>query len=88
MEYLDLYLIHFPISSTPGKYEAPIKEEDIVPMDLKSVWEAMEECKNIGLAKSIGVSNFSCNKLQFLLATANIPPAVNQVSYLSPYFDF
>ena len=79
LEYLDLYLIHFPVSSTPGKYEIPIKEEDIVPFDLKSVWEAMEECKNVGLTKSIGVSNFSCKKLQLLLATANIPPAVNQV---------
>ncbi|GFZ21360.1 NAD(P)-linked oxidoreductase superfamily protein [Actinidia rufa] len=79
LDYLDLYLIHWPISSTPGKYEFPIKEEDIVPMDLKSVWKAMEECKNVGLAKSIGVSNFSCKKLQLLLATANIPPAVNQV---------
>ncbi|GFZ21306.1 NAD(P)-linked oxidoreductase superfamily protein [Actinidia rufa] len=62
--------------STPGKYEFPIKEEDIFPFDLKSVWEAMEECKNVGLTKSIGVSNFSCKKLQLLLATANIPPAV------------
>ncbi|GFZ21361.1 NAD(P)-linked oxidoreductase superfamily protein [Actinidia rufa] len=43
------------LNSTPGKYEFPIKEEDIVPMDLKSVWKAMEECKNVGLAKSIGV---------------------------------
>ncbi|GFZ21359.1 NAD(P)-linked oxidoreductase superfamily protein [Actinidia rufa] len=41
--------------STPGKYEFPIKEEDIFPFDLKSVWEAMEECKNVGLTKSIGV---------------------------------
>ncbi|XP_057485614.1 non-functional NADPH-dependent codeinone reductase 2-like isoform X1 [Actinidia eriantha] len=79
LEYLDLYLIHFPVSSTPGKYEGPIKEEDIIPMDLKSVWEAMEECKTVGLTKSIGVSNFSCKKLQLLLATANIPPAVHQV---------
>ncbi|XP_057485432.1 non-functional NADPH-dependent codeinone reductase 2-like [Actinidia eriantha] len=79
LEYLDLYLIHWPISSTPGKYEFPIKGEDIVPFDLKPVWEAMEECKNVGLAKSIGVSNFSSIKLQLLLATANIPPAVNQV---------
>ena len=73
-------MIHFPISSTPGKCEYPIKEEDIVPFDLKSVWEAMEECKNVGLTKSIGVSNFSFKKLQLLLATANIPPDVNQVS--------
>ena len=80
MEYLALYLILWPINSSPGKYEVPIKWEDIVPMDLKSVWEAMEECKNVSLTKSIGVINFSCKKLQLLLATAKIPPAVNQVS--------
>ncbi|KAH9745917.1 Deoxymugineic acid synthase 1 [Citrus sinensis] len=39
----------------------------------------MEECQNLGLTKSIGVSNFACKKLERLLATAKIPPAVNQV---------
>ncbi|KAL6571335.1 hypothetical protein OROHE_002978 [Orobanche hederae] len=39
----------------------------------------MEECVKLGLAKSIGVSNFSCKKIQELLSFANIPPAVNQV---------
>ncbi|MCL7042663.1 hypothetical protein MKW94_002477 [Papaver nudicaule] len=48
-------------------------------MDYKSVWAAMEECQKLGLTKSIGVSNFSCKKLQTILDTANIPPAVNQV---------
>lgn len=48
-------------------------------MDFKSVWAAMEECQKLGLTKSIGVSNFSCKKLADVLATAQIPPAVNQV---------
>ncbi|KAF5747532.1 non-functional NADPH-dependent codeinone reductase 2-like [Tripterygium wilfordii] len=48
-------------------------------MDFKVVWEDMEECQRIGLTKSIGVSNFSCKKLENLLATVKIPPAVNQV---------
>ncbi|CAL5396821.1 unnamed protein product [Camellia sinensis] len=34
---------------------------------------------SLGLTKSVGVSNFSCKKLQLLLSTAKIPPAVNQV---------
>ncbi|KAE8667267.1 Non-functional NADPH-dependent codeinone reductase 2 [Hibiscus syriacus] len=67
------------MSSKPGKYEFPFKEEDIVPLDLNSVWEAMEECQNLGLTKSLGVSNLSCKKLQTILSTAKIPPAVNQV---------
>ncbi|XP_031248176.1 non-functional NADPH-dependent codeinone reductase 2-like [Pistacia vera] len=78
LEYLDLYLIHFPVSLRPG-VEYPWEEEDVLPMDLESVREAMEECQKLGLIKSIGVSNFSCKKLERLLASAKIPPAVNQV---------
>ncbi|XP_022776536.1 non-functional NADPH-dependent codeinone reductase 2-like [Durio zibethinus] len=80
LEYLDLYLIHWPVSVRSGdQYELPIKKEDIVPIDPKSVWEAMEQCEELGLTKSIGVSNFSCKKLQTILSTAKIPPVVNQV---------
>ncbi|KAK8601266.1 hypothetical protein V6N13_059012 [Hibiscus sabdariffa] len=79
LEYLDLYLIHWPVSSKPGIYEFPIKQEDFLAMDFKAVWKAMEDCQRLGLTKSIGVSNFSCKKLADILAFAEIPPAVNQV---------
>lgn len=79
LEYIDLYLVHWPVSVKPGEYELPVKKKDLLPIDIKSVWEAMEECQKLGLAKSIGVSNFSCKKLETLLVTAKIPPAVNQV---------
>lgn len=79
LEYLDLYLIHWPVSSRSGTYEFPINKEDFLPMDFKSVWEAMQDCQDLGLTKSIGVSNFSCKKLSDILAFAKIPPAVNQV---------
>ncbi|KAG6680617.1 hypothetical protein I3842_13G051500 [Carya illinoinensis] len=83
LEYLDLYLIHWPISVTPGKSVVPFNEQDLMPMDFGSVWAAMEECQRLGLTKSIGVSNFSCKKLENLLSTATIPPSVNQVE-MSP----
>eukprot|EP00262_Sarcandra_glabra_P015788 TRINITY_DN495_c1_g1_i1.p1 TRINITY_DN495_c1_g1~~TRINITY_DN495_c1_g1_i1.p1 ORF type:complete len:335 (+),score=41.68 TRINITY_DN495_c1_g1_i1:92-1006(+) len=79
MEYLDLYLLHWPLSLKPGESELPFNQEDLLPMDFKFVWEAMEECQRLGLTKSVGVSNFSCKKLADLLETATIPPAVNQV---------
>ncbi|KAL0304973.1 UNVERIFIED_CONTAM: Deoxymugineic acid synthase 1, partial [Sesamum calycinum] len=79
MSYVDLYLIHWPLSARPGKMEYPIKAEDFVAMDIESVWAAMEECQRMGLTKAIGVSNFTCKKLQQILATAKIQPAVNQV---------
>ncbi|XP_075672351.1 non-functional NADPH-dependent codeinone reductase 2-like [Castanea sativa] len=79
LEYLDLYLIHWPITVTPGKMEFPFDKQDLMPMDFKSVWAAMEECQRLGLTKSIGVSNFSSKKLENLLSFATIPPSVNQV---------
>ncbi|KAL8106277.1 hypothetical protein AgCh_029896 [Apium graveolens] len=79
LEYLDQYLIHFPVSLKLGAKLFPLNHEDIVVMDIKSLWTAMEECQTLGLAKTIGVSNFSCKKLSDILAFAKIPPAVNQV---------
>jgi diketogulonate reductase-like aldo/keto reductase len=64
---------------SPASPNFQLKGEDIVPMDLRGVWRAMEECHRLGLARMIGVSNFTTTKLQELLAIAEIPPAVNQV---------
>ncbi|XP_062204864.1 deoxymugineic acid synthase 1-A-like [Phragmites australis] len=86
MEYVDLYLIHFPVSMRPPAAQGSpvVVKEDLVAMDMKGVWEEMEECKRRGLAKAIGVSNFSCKKLEHLLSFAKIPPAANQVE-VHPY---
>ncbi|CAA2953671.1 methylecgonone reductase-like [Olea europaea subsp. europaea] len=53
--------------------------EDLLHFDINETWRAMEECYKLGLAKSIGVSNYSCAKLSKLLENPTIPPAVNQV---------
>nr|CAB3496547.1 unnamed protein product [Digitaria exilis] len=79
MEYVDLYMIHWPVTMNAGRFTAPFTPEDFEPFDMRGVWEAMEECHRMGLAKSIGVCNFSCKKLETLLSFATIPPAVNQV---------
>ncbi|KAD2393429.1 hypothetical protein E3N88_40406 [Mikania micrantha] len=79
LEYVDLFLIHWPYKVIQEKLKLPIPTECIFPIDLKAVWEGMEECQDLGLAKSIGVSNFSSRKLKQILSFAKIPPAVNQV---------
>lgn len=79
IDYLDLYLIHWPVRMQPGEIRYPRSAEDILPFDGRSTWAAMEECVELGLTKSIGVSNFSSKKLEELLAGARILPAVNQV---------
>ncbi|XWS34384.1 hypothetical protein CRYUN_Cryun21dG0034400 [Craigia yunnanensis] len=80
LDYIDLYLKHWPLKLSQEVRQMPVIREHIFPLDIKSVWEGMGECKNLGLTKAIGVSNFSCKKLQELLSTAKIPPPVNLVS--------
>jgi D-galacturonate reductase len=79
LEYVDMYLIHWPIRLTEHVNKTPVPKDQIVAMDIKSVWEGMEECQKLGFTRAIGVSNFSCKKLDELLSVAKIPPAVNQV---------
>ncbi|PIN01959.1 Aldo/keto reductase family protein [Handroanthus impetiginosus] len=74
LQYVDLYLIHWPI-----RMKMDGTNSKMMHFDIKETWEAMEHCCRLGLAKSIGVSNFSCAKLSKLLENATIPPAVNQV---------
>ena len=47
-------------------------------------WPGMEQARELGYARSIGVSNFSVDDLRQLLATATVPPVVDQVQF-SPY---
>jgi diketogulonate reductase-like aldo/keto reductase len=47
-------------------------------------WPGMEQARERGYAKSIGVSNFSAEELQMLIAVANTPPTANQVQF-SPF---
>lgn len=79
LEYVDLYLIHWPLKLNQEQFKIPVPKECVATIDIKAVWEAMEECQNLGLTKSIGLSNFSTRKIQEILSFAKIPPAVNQV---------
>ncbi|XP_056164073.1 methylecgonone reductase-like [Syzygium oleosum] len=78
LEYVDLYLIHFPARLKEGTEGSDFKGK-MLPFDMKGTWEAMEEYSKLGLARSIGVSNFGTKKLSQLLMHATIPPAANQV---------
>ncbi|GFY82636.1 NAD(P)-linked oxidoreductase superfamily protein [Actinidia rufa] len=77
LEYLDLYLIHWPVSMKKGS--SGFKPENLTQTDIPSTWRAMEAVYDSGKARAIGVSNFSCKKLRDLLEFARVPPAVNQV---------
>lgn len=79
LEYVDLYLIHWPVHLRKGASLPVPKEEDYLPLDMKSTWKGMEQCVELSLTKAIGVSNFSSKKIESLLSHAKIFPSVSQV---------
>ena len=86
-DYLDLYLMHWPVAFQPDLKGFPGKSEDFLSLDeapLKDTWEAMLSLKNEGLIKHAGVSNFSQKKLDFLIENSAEKPEMNQIE-LHPY---
>uniref|UniRef100_A0A8C6R964 Aldo-keto reductase family 1, member C18 n=1 Tax=Nannospalax galili TaxID=1026970 RepID=A0A8C6R964_NANGA len=89
LDYVDLYLIHFPVSLKPGDELYPTDEHGkliLDTVDLCATWEAMEKCKDAGLAKSIGVSNFNRRQLEMILNKPGLKykPVCNQVDETTP----
>ncbi|CAB9528830.1 Deoxymugineic acid synthase 1 [Seminavis robusta] len=78
LDYVDLYLIHWPISLKNG-VSFPQDKHDMFHFDGERTWKAMESTVDMGLARHIGVSNFSTHKLGRILANYRIKPEVNQV---------
>jgi len=87
LDYLDLYLIHWPIAFKPGMKGFPQSDEDYLSLDevpIIETWEAMLEAKKEGLINNAGVSNFSIKKLKDLSSKTDHAPEMNQVE-LHPY---
>ena len=86
LDYLDLYLIHWPVALRYG-IELPRGPEDFRPLSevpLESTWEAMLKVSEQGLARDVGVSNFSKRKIEQVRDATGQTPAVNQIE-LHPY---
>lgn len=86
LDYLDLYLIHWPVALKKG-VGIPKSAQDLIGLDVLTIsetWEAMEGLVDKGLCRHIGVSNFSVNKLKGLLNGARLKPEMNQIE-LHPY---
>lgn len=100
LDYVDLYLMHVPFG-----YQHVSDDDDVFPVDEKGdalidpttdlveTWKKMEEMVDLGLTKSIGVSNFSYEQVKRILEGSRIKPATNQVechAYLQQrqLFDF
>ncbi|MCL2457556.1 MAG: aldo/keto reductase [Desulfobulbus sp.] len=85
-DYLDLYLIHWPVAFAPGVLYARKKAEFVPLADqpIIDTWKVMEACVAEGLVRHIGVCNFSVAKLDALCRQATIRPEMNQIE-LHPY---
>ena len=91
LDYVDLYLVHFPIALSyvdfndryPPEWlfdpeaENPSMQLDAVP--LSETWAAMEQLVQNGLARQIGVCNYSASLLHDLMSYARIKPAMLQI---------
>ncbi|KAI3995700.1 hypothetical protein MKX01_020773 [Papaver californicum] len=81
LQYLDLYMIHYPITLKTGTTVKDLGNKDNLLTNgttnlYGQLWKSVKSLASLSL---IGVSNFSYKKIHELLHTANIPPSVNQV---------
>ncbi|KAF9148710.1 hypothetical protein BG015_009550 [Linnemannia schmuckeri] len=82
LEYVDLYLMHWPVAFKSGS--TPVARDEagkliFEDVDITTTYQAMEKLVETGKTKAIGVSNYSIKNLEKILAVAKIVPAVNQV---------
>jgi len=87
LDYVDEYLIHFPISMEyvpiETKYPPEWTNMDgkmvLVKNDMCATWKAMEELVDQGLTKTIGVCNFTTQLLRQIQATCRLEPSTLQI---------
>ncbi|SHN08030.1 alcohol dehydrogenase (NADP+) [Cyclobacterium lianum] len=86
LDYLDLYLIHWPVS-LKSHVMFPEKGADFLTykdVPLSVTWKGMENLKKEGKVRHIGVSNFNSSKIREIMDSCQIKPEMNQIE-LHPY---
>ncbi|TMW50968.1 hypothetical protein DOY81_003969 [Sarcophaga bullata] len=85
LDYIDLYLIHVPFGIIMGDDGFKRDENGLIVVDPTTdhvaVWKKMEYIQELGLAKSIGVSNFNIKQIQRVLDNCNIRLANLQIEH-------
>jgi len=89
LDYLDLYLIHWPFPNWhPPGCDVISRAPDARPYihaDYMKTWRQLEKLVELGLTRHIGVSNMTIPKLELLLRDADIKPVCNEME-LHPHF--
>lgn len=86
VDYLDLFLIHWPVHFQPD-VSFPRRPEDFLGPDaipVMETWQEMERMVKLGLCRFIGVCNFNLTRLKDLKGQSTIQPVMNQIE-LHPY---
>jgi alcohol dehydrogenase (NADP+) len=86
LDYLDLFLIHWPVHFQANVMFPRKPEEFVAPeaIPITETWQAMETLVEKGLCRFIGVCNFNLGRLQELKTQVNTQPLINQIE-LHPY---
>ena len=71
LEYLDLWLIHWPVARGAGA----------------GTWQRFVEARDAGLTRAIGVSNYSAAEIDELTDATGVVPAVNQIEWTPALYD-
>lgn len=82
LEYLDLYLIHWPMAYKEGDDLFPMNDDKTLAVsnvDYLDTWKAMESLVTKGLTKNIGLSNFNSEQVERILKNCTIKPVTNQI---------
>ncbi|KAK1270320.1 hypothetical protein QJS04_geneDACA005935 [Acorus gramineus] len=78
LDYLDLYLIHWPFRLRDDAQRPP-RAGDVMDFDMEGVWREMERLVKDNLVRDIGICNFTTKKLQKLIGLAQTMPSVCQM---------
>ncbi|GAA5860134.1 hypothetical protein JCM1840_002784 [Sporobolomyces johnsonii] len=87
LEYLDLYLMHWPVAFPPEPKVTqnlfPLATDNEVKIDMEvsvvDTWKAMAKLLDTGKVKAIGVSNFTAEMVDTIIEATGVIPAVNQI---------